>query len=120
MLQQTLSVRCRFRRAAKSSASSSKPKRRIVPGTVPTTEYRGTEYRGSGSQADSLLTDPVCDSPEYSVYTWVMCLVAIATCLKLYFMVKVALASFFVVSHSILILCLFPVVSTARDPNSRS
>ena len=115
---------CRFRRAAmaapEDSDSAAKPKRRVVPGAVLPNEYLGGTSTIS-SPADSVLDLPVCAAPEYSVYTWVVCLVAIATCLKLYFMVKMALASAFVLAHSILILCLFPVVSSARaDSNNRT
>ncbi|XP_034239049.1 adenylyl cyclase 78C-like [Thrips palmi] len=110
--------RCRYRRAAWAKASSAKPKRRIVPGApgapvaVPTAAYDSTT-----TQADAGMMEG-CSTPEYSVYTWVVCLVAVATCLKLYFMVKMALASVFVLSHSVLILCLFPYVYT--DGSERS
>jgi adenylate cyclase 8 len=45
-----------------------------------------------------------CLAPEYIVYTWVLCLVALATALKLYYLVKTTLASAMVSVFTTLIL----------------
>jgi adenylate cyclase 8 len=49
--------------------------------------------------------EPACDEdPEYIVFTWVLCLVALATALKLYYLVKTCMALFMVVIFCIIIL----------------
>jgi membrane protein implicated in regulation of membrane protease activity len=45
-----------------------------------------------------------CLAPEYIVYTWVLCLVALATALKLYYLVKTTLATVMVSVFTTLIL----------------
>ncbi|XP_052133041.1 adenylyl cyclase 78C-like [Frankliniella occidentalis] len=72
----------------------------------------------TGSACREFLSKVGCSSPEYSVYSWVVCLVAIATCLKLYFLVKTALAVALVAAQSVLIVCTFPQVFS-RDYTSR-
>ena len=52
----------------------------------------GTEY------------EEYCQAPEYIVYTWVLCLVALATALKLYYLVKTILAIVMVSVFTTLIL----------------
>ena len=66
-----------------------------------------------------VLENAGCRGQAYSVFTWVVCLVAIATCLKLYFLVKTALAVIFVTAHSLLILSTSPQVFQ-REPDSRA
>lgn len=44
-----------------------------------------------------------CVHPEYLVFTWVMCLVALATTLKLYFLIKTLLAFFMVLFYTFLV-----------------
>lgn len=51
-----------------------------------------------------------CVHPEYLVFTWVLCLTALATGLKLYYLVKTALATIMVCCYAILISILFPDV----------
>lgn len=45
-----------------------------------------------------------CLQPEYIVFTWILCLIALASALKLYYIVKTALASIIVSMYAILIL----------------
>ncbi|XP_015114264.1 adenylyl cyclase 78C isoform X1 [Diachasma alloeum] len=45
-----------------------------------------------------------CLQPEYIVFTWILCLIALASALKLYYLVKTALASMIVLMYAILIL----------------
>nr|CAD7265771.1 unnamed protein product [Timema shepardi] len=52
----------------------------------------------------------MCTHPEYIVFTWVLCLVALATCLKLYYLVKTALAAAMVTTVSMLIIYVYPLV----------
>jgi adenylate cyclase 8 len=49
-----------------------------------------------------------CKHTEYVVYIWVLCLIALATALKLYYLVKTCLAMIMVICYSILILKIFP------------
>lgn len=51
-----------------------------------------------------------CSHPEYIVFTWVLCLVALATALKLYYLIKTALAIIMVSIYTLLILRLYPSV----------
>lgn len=55
------------------------------------------------------LTDP-CSHPEYLVFTWVLCLIALATGLKLYYLVKTFMAFIMVFCYGTLILAAFPYV----------
>lgn len=52
----------------------------------------------------------MCSHPEYMVYTWVLCLIALATGLKLYYLVKTCMALIMVGCYAILILIIFPDV----------
>ncbi|CAH1986816.1 unnamed protein product [Acanthoscelides obtectus] len=47
---------------------------------------------------------PNCKHPEYIVFTWVLCMVALATALKLYYLIKLFLAILMVVIYTSLIL----------------
>lgn len=64
-----------------------------------------------------------CSHPEYLVFTWVLCLIALATGLKLYYLVKTFMASIMVCLYAILISIVFPEVfenaSTESDDNSK-
>lgn len=53
---------------------------------------------------------PICLHPEYMVYTWVLCLIALATGLKLYYLVKTFMALIMVGCYATLILIIFPDV----------
>ncbi|XP_055640111.1 adenylyl cyclase 78C [Toxorhynchites rutilus septentrionalis] len=54
-----------------------------------------------------LASNPVCVHPEYVVFTWVLCLISLATALKLYYLVKTFMAINMVACYSILILLVF-------------
>lgn len=45
-----------------------------------------------------------CIRPEYMVFTWILCLIALASALKLYYLVKTALAAAIVLVYAVLIL----------------
>nr|XP_023015323.1 adenylate cyclase type 8-like [Leptinotarsa decemlineata] len=45
-----------------------------------------------------------CKHPEYIVFTWVLCLIALATALKLYYLIKLLLAFVMVTVYAILII----------------
>lgn len=47
-----------------------------------------------------------CIPPEYMVFTWILCLIALASALKLYYLVKTALALVIVTVYTVLIFVL--------------
>ncbi|GLV37822.1 Adenylyl cyclase 78C [Carabus blaptoides fortunei] len=62
-----------------------------------------------------------CLHPEYIVFMWVLCMIALATALKLYYLIKTFLAVIMVVAYAILILVFFPDTfdnTTAKSDNS--
>lgn len=56
-----------------------------------------------------------CVHPEYVVFTWVLCLIALATALKLYYLVKTLMAFIMVLCFSILILVAFRTIFSNFD-----
>lgn len=59
------------------------------------------------TNAAQLASNSVCVHPEYVVFTWVLCLISLATALKLYYLVKTFMAINMVACYSILILLVF-------------
>lgn len=59
-----------------------------------------------------------CSHPEYLVFTWVLCLIALATGLKLYYLVKTFMAIIMVCCYAILILIVFPDVFASASTES--
>ncbi|XP_065361143.1 adenylyl cyclase 78C isoform X1 [Calliphora vicina] len=53
---------------------------------------------------------PDCAHPEYIVFTWILCLVSLATALKLYYLVKVIMAICMVAFYTTLIQSVFPLI----------
>ncbi|XP_029674751.1 adenylyl cyclase 78C isoform X1 [Formica exsecta] len=51
-----------------------------------------------------VLEETSCIRPEYMVFTWILCLIALASALKLYYLVKTALAAAIVLVYAVLIL----------------
>ena len=51
-----------------------------------------------------ILEEIQCLRPEYIVFTWILCLIALASSLKLYYLVKTALATMIVIIYAVLIL----------------
>uniref|UniRef100_A0A182Y4R7 adenylate cyclase n=1 Tax=Anopheles stephensi TaxID=30069 RepID=A0A182Y4R7_ANOST len=58
---------------------------------------------------------PSCVHPEYVVFTWVLCLISLATALKLYYLVKTFMAIAMVACYSFLILLVFEKVFDSYD-----
>uniref|UniRef100_A0A146MB14 adenylate cyclase n=6 Tax=Lygus hesperus TaxID=30085 RepID=A0A146MB14_LYGHE len=56
-----------------------------------------------------------CLHVEHLVFTWVLCLIALATTLKLYFLVKTALAAVMVGGYSYLIMGLYPMIFKQKE-----
>lgn len=61
-----------------------------------------------------------CVHPEYLVFTWVLCLIALATTLKLYFLVKTFLASIMVAVYTGLTSLIYPQVFSQTDTEHRT
>lgn len=64
------------------------------------------------------LTYDDCPHPEYIVFTWVLCMIALATALKLYYLIKLFLAIVMVVIYTILILLGYDYVFTGDYINT--
>lgn len=64
----------------------------------------------SGDITNSPEATEICVHPEYLVFTWVLCLTALATGLKLYYLVKTTLASIIICCYAVLIIVVFPDV----------
>lgn len=56
-----------------------------------------------------------CIYPEYMVFTWVLCLIALATGLKLYYLIKTFMAFIMVLCYAVLILAAFPNVFNSTN-----
>uniref|UniRef100_A0A1B6EMX3 adenylate cyclase n=1 Tax=Cuerna arida TaxID=1464854 RepID=A0A1B6EMX3_9HEMI len=61
-------------------------------------------HKNNRTSERSNLFNGSCVHPEYLVFTWVMCLVALATTLKLYFLIKTLLALFMVTFYALLVI----------------
>lgn len=59
-----------------------------------------------------------CSHPEYLVFTWVLCLIALATGLKLYYLVKTFMATIMVCCYAVLISIVFPQVFESASTES--
>lgn len=79
-------------------------------------------FNSNVSQYSNEHSEP-CSHPEYLVFTWVLCLIALATGLKLYYLVKTFMASIMVCCYAVLISIVFPEVfenaSTESEENSK-
>ncbi|XP_076282282.1 adenylyl cyclase 78C isoform X3 [Lasioglossum baleicum] len=58
----------------------------------------------SADYDEELVMETTCVRPEYIVFTWILCLIALASALKLYYLVKTALATIIVAVYAVLIL----------------
>ncbi|XP_030767972.1 adenylate cyclase type 8-like isoform X2 [Sitophilus oryzae] len=63
-----------------------------------------TDSTDVSTQNSTIICDVTCRHPEYIVFTWVLCMIALATALKLYYLVKLFMASLMVGIYTILIL----------------
>uniref|UniRef100_A0AAG5CQR2 adenylate cyclase n=1 Tax=Anopheles atroparvus TaxID=41427 RepID=A0AAG5CQR2_ANOAO len=81
------------------------------PSTTVDEELLSTET--SDAQPTSSTTS--CVHPEYVVFTWVLCLISLATALKLYYLVKTFMAIAMVACYSFLILLVFERVFDSYD-----
>lgn len=74
--------------------------------------YRETELLRRGELEDFALNNNgklySCQHPEYIVFTWILCLIALATVLKLYYLVKTTMAAVMVACYISLIIKVYP------------
>lgn len=74
--------------------------------------YRETELLRRGELEDIALNNNgklySCQHPEYIVFTWILCLIALATVLKLYYLVKTTMAAVMVACYISLIIKVYP------------
>lgn len=78
----------------------------------------GRDYQNFSAIGVITSTYDDCPHPEYIVFTWVLCMVALATALKLYYLIKLFLAIVMVAVYSILILLGYNAVFTGDYINS--
>ncbi|XP_076753507.1 adenylyl cyclase 78C isoform X1 [Xylocopa sonorina] len=71
---------------------------------------------------DDIVLETTCVRPEYIVFTWILCLIALASALKLYYLVKTALATIIVTVYAVLILVVckdfFSIPDDEKDSTS--
>lgn len=87
--------------------------------------YKRDEIKNSGSlESESEESDTEkpskdkrdeCDHLEYVIFTWIMCLVALATTLKLYYLVKTFLAMIMTTAYALLVLLPFKCVCESQN-----
>ena len=80
-------------------------------------ETRNLIVRSSFNGTFHCDTLPPCIQPKYIVFTWVLCLIALATALKLYYLVKTILATILSALFCILILVFYPDVFNLYQNN---
>lgn len=85
-------------RAVRSSGASSRVLEQLVSDSNKTADASSTV----------IVTVLACVNSEYLVFTWVMCLVALATTLKLYFLIKTLLAFIMVSFYAFLVIAGYP------------
>lgn len=85
-------------RAVRSSGASSRALEQLVSDSNKTSDAPSTV----------VVTVLACVNSEYLVFTWVMCLVALATTLKLYFLIKTLLAFIMVSFYAFLVIAGYP------------
>lgn len=78
----------------------------------------GTEPLILASLNDNTLEIADCIRPEYMVFTWILCLIALASALKLYYLVKTALAAAIVLVYAVLILVVCKDMFTEAERNA--
>ncbi|XP_011505065.1 PREDICTED: adenylate cyclase type 8 [Ceratosolen solmsi marchali] len=102
----------RKRHQRHSETPNSIASRKILSAEGPEEDERNVTTTSPHLERKSL-EEVQCLRPEYIVFTWILCLIALASALKLYYLVKTALATIIVLVYAVLIL----VVSKDRFSN---
>lgn len=101
------------RRKRSSMRTLLRKKRRIrspsekITSTLIPTKYEsevGSVSSPGLNNTHELTSKPNCMHPEYVVYTWVLSMIALATALKLYYLIKLLLAILMVALYTTLII----------------
>ncbi|EZA54802.1 hypothetical protein DMN91_007094 [Ooceraea biroi] len=92
-----------YKRIARKRDAGSSSSRKILS-VDEESNQAGTESLILTSLGDNGLEAADCIRPEYMVFTWILCLIALASALKLYYLVKTALAAAIVLVYAVLIL----------------
>lgn len=94
-----------------------KPQIRLKRDTSDSTNEANSTTNGTNSTSCDDTT--YCKHPEYIVFTWVLCMIALATALKLYYLVKLMLTLLMVAIYTVLILVpykpIFDEISSTVD-----
>lgn len=88
-----------YRRLARRSEDVASRKILSTPEAEP-----GVDALYSMDYDEEVALESTCVRPEYIVFTWILCLIALASALKLYYLVKTALATIIVSTYAVLIL----------------
>lgn len=83
-----------------------------------TNAVAGVVVDDNSTTTDQMNHDEDCRHPEYVVFTWVLCLIALATALKLYYLIKILLLIIMLVVYTVLIL--IPTSLFIEHPNPSS
>ncbi|CAG9864998.1 unnamed protein product [Phyllotreta striolata] len=67
---------------------------------------------------NNALVEQACRHPEYVVFTWVLCLIALATALKLYYLIKILLLIIMLIVYTVLILLPTSLFGQLHQPTS--
>ncbi|XP_076639098.1 adenylyl cyclase 78C isoform X5 [Colletes latitarsis] len=89
-------------RGRKESFRDEQVDTRKIPTTLQTKPQAEPLY--SADYDEDIVLGITCVRPEYMVFTWILCFIALASALKLYYLVKTALATIIVSVYAVLIL----------------
>ncbi|XP_014225754.1 adenylate cyclase type 8-like isoform X1 [Trichogramma pretiosum] len=80
-------------------------RQQLAPTTTTLSEGGNNDDKQQQHEPDrKILQEVQCLRSEYIVFTWILCLVALASALKLYYLIKTALATMIVIVYAVLIL----------------
>ncbi|XP_072381948.1 adenylyl cyclase 78C isoform X1 [Diabrotica undecimpunctata] len=97
---------------------SAKKRRDLSANNFKSSEIDNSNKDEFSSLSASLADDTDCYHPEYVVFTWVLCLIALATALKLYYLIKILLLLLMLLVYSTLILMPSSLFTDAFDDDS--
>lgn len=92
----------------------------VCPSSFPETNSTAVARTGNTTNTTEAIRDPFgeCYRPEYVVFTWILCLVALTSILKLYYLIKTFLAVINVAMYSALLLYYYDVYTINSANNT--
>ena len=90
------------RRLARARREANLQSRRVL--SIVHQDENSTQSLENLENLRDIRVDEGCLRPEYIVFSWILCLIALASALKLYYLVKTALATMIVLMYTIIIL----------------